>query len=88
MSYYDVLSIASTATTEEVKKAYRKKALELHPDRSVTPVQCVSFETSCKQVLISTCRNPAGAKDGHKAFKALGEAYEVLLARFRNADAV
>jgi len=33
MSYYELLSIASTATTDEVKKAYRKKALELHPDR-------------------------------------------------------
>lgn len=36
MSYYELLSIASTATTDEVKKAYRKKALELHPDRCVT----------------------------------------------------
>ena len=23
------------------------------------------------------CRHPAGAKDGHKAFKAVSEAYEV-----------
>ena len=36
MSYYELLSIASTATKDEVKKAYRKKALELHPDRCVT----------------------------------------------------
>ena len=33
MSYYDLLSIASTASTDDFKKAYRKKALELHPDR-------------------------------------------------------
>ncbi|KAL3152349.1 hypothetical protein ABBQ32_001412 [Trebouxia sp. C0010 RCD-2024] len=55
MSYYDLLSIASTATTEEVKKAYRKKALQLHPDR-----------------------NPQGEQDGHKEFRAVSEAYEVL----------
>lgn len=41
MSYYDLLSIASTATTEDVKKAYRQKALQLHPDRYVQ-VACIA----------------------------------------------
>jgi DnaJ like chaperone protein len=30
---YDVLEIASTATDEEVKKAYRKMAVKYHPDK-------------------------------------------------------
>jgi DnaJ-class molecular chaperone len=33
MSYYDILGVAKTATAEEIKKAYRKKALTTHPDK-------------------------------------------------------
>ena len=44
-SHYKVLDVASIATADDIKRAYKKQALKLHPDKNKAPTAAEAFRT-------------------------------------------
>ncbi|WP_050928945.1 molecular chaperone DnaJ [Aestuariivita boseongensis] len=70
--YYDVLGISKGASAEEIKKAYRTKAKELHPDRNAdNPDAEAQFKEANEayEVLKDADKKAAYDRFGHAAFE-------------------
>jgi molecular chaperone DnaJ len=71
--YYEVLGVARTASDEELKKAYRKLAVKLHPDKNPTDRHAAEERfkelVEAYQVLCDAERRAAYDRFGHAAFE-------------------
>ncbi|GAA5809998.1 hypothetical protein MFLAVUS_003413 [Mucor flavus] len=56
VDYYELLGIQITASDKEIKNAYRKKALKVHPDKNPNPDAAVLFHnlTQAQELLLDT----------------------------------
>jgi curved DNA-binding protein CbpA len=50
-TYYDILGVAKEASAEEIKKAYRKKAKQFHPDTNATDGEAMAELNVAYEVL-------------------------------------
>ena len=70
--YYDILGISKSATADEIKKAYRKQALEWHPDRHKNDKEAAEKRfkeiNEAYQILSNSQKKAAYDQYGHAAF--------------------
>ena len=72
--YYEVLGVSRTNTEEEIRKAFRKKALEYHPDRNKSPDAETKFKeiNEAYQVLSDSTKRAQYNQFGHAGVRSNG----------------
>src|SRR3989344_1012336 len=69
--YYEVLGVSKSAKPDEMKRAYRKLALEWHPDRNKSPQANEKFKeiNEAYEVLSDPKKKETYDQFGHSAFQ-------------------
>lgn len=72
--YYELLGVSKAASDKEIKSAYRKKALEWHPDRNKAPDAEKKFKEINKafEVLSDPAKRQQYDQLGHQNYEAFG----------------
>ena len=72
--YYEVLGVSRSNTEEEIRKAFRKKALEYHPDRNKSPDAEAKFKeiNEAYQVLSDSTKRAQYNQFGHAGVRSNG----------------
>jgi len=69
--YYEILGVTKTASAEEIKKAYRKVAMQYHPDRNPGDKEAEEkFKEAAEAYEVLSDDNKKAKYDrfGHQAF--------------------
>src|SRR5205085_1865085 len=72
--YYELLGVAKTATADQIKSAYRKLALQWHPDRNKTAEAGDKFKAINKAYEVLSDENKRKMYDqyGHDMYEKTG----------------
>ena len=73
--YYEILGISKGASSSEIKKAYRKKAIEFHPDKNPGDKKAeANFKKAAQayEILSDPQKKSQYDQFGHSAFESGG----------------